>query len=67
MAAEESPTEDANSIPTDSLNVDPNKLFKWLIKETANVSYNNMPEAMDEEDDGSVTRLIDLDPKVTAI
>lgn len=57
--AEEEKELKTEGIPDESLNVDPNRLFNWVMKETGNISYNNMPEEF--EDDPNVTRLIDLD------
>jgi len=45
-----------------TLNVNPNKLLNWVIKETNKISYNNAPD-YSEEDDPNVTRLINLSPE----
>jgi len=46
-----------------SLNVNPQKLLNWVIKETTNVSYKNLPGQKDGADDPNVTRLINLSPE----
>merc|ERR1719499_589993 len=66
--AEPSNTEDKaavdDDVPTESLNVNPNKLLRWVIKETKNVDYNNLPDDYyEEKDDSHITRLVDLSPE----
>jgi len=48
-----------------SINVAPNKLLHWVIKETTNISYENLPENHFEkkEEDPNISRLIDMTPE----
>jgi len=47
---------ESSSIPEESLNVDPQKLFKWIMRETARENYSGPAEEENEE----VTRLTNL-------